>query len=321
MKQPERLYLLDGMALAYRAYFAFIGRPLINSKGLNTSAIYGFVTALMKILSEKPDHVAVVFDTPQPTFRHKLFTEYKATRQKMPEDMAFQLDKLKEVVRAFNTPTIELPGYEADDIIGTLARRAEKEGVFTYLVTGDKDFMQLISPLIRMYKPGKAGGDPEIVDESGVLQKFGVAPERVIDVLALIGDTSDNVPGVKGVGEKTAIPLIQKFGTLEELYNHLDEVPQKGVREKLSANRETAFLSKQLVTIETEAPVAVNFHELRVAQPDTQRLLKLFEELEFKLLAERCAPWVSLPANPPPFMRRSPHRSLWMPTSHSTRLR
>jgi DNA polymerase I len=287
MKQPERLYLLDGMALAYRAYFAFIGRPLINSKGLNTSAIYGFVTALMKILSEKPDHVAVVFDTPQPTFRHKLFTEYKATRQKMPEDMAFQLDKLKEVVRAFNTPSIELPGYEADDIIGTLARRAEKEGVFTYLVTGDKDFMQLISPLIRMYKPGKAGGDPEIVDESGVLQKFGVAPERVTDVLALIGDTSDNVPGVKGVGEKTAIPLIQKFGTLEELYNRLDEVPQKGVREKLTANKETAFLSKQLVTIETEAPVAINFHELRVAQPDTQGLLKLFEELEFKLLAEK----------------------------------
>jgi DNA polymerase I len=287
MKQPERLYLLDGMALAYRAYFAFIGRPLINSKGLNTSAVYGFVTALMKILSEKPDHVAVVFDTPQPTFRHKLFTEYKATRQKMPEDMAYQLDKLKEVVRAFNTPTIELPGYEADDVIGTLARRAEKEGVFTYLVTGDKDFMQLISPLIKMYKPGKAGGEPEIVDELGVEKKFGVGPEHVVDVLALIGDTSDNVPGVKGVGEKTAIPLIQKYGTLEELYKHIDEIPQKGVREKLAANRDTAFLSKQLVTIETQAPVSINFHELRVAQPDTPRLLKMFEDLEFKLLADK----------------------------------
>jgi DNA polymerase I len=287
MKQPERLYLLDGMALAYRAYFAFIGRPLINSKGLNTSAIYGFVTALMKILSEKPDHIAVVFDTPQPTFRHKLYAEYKATRQRMPEDMAFQLDKLKEVVRAFNTPSIELPGYEADDVIGTLARRAEKEGVFTYLVTGDKDFMQLISPLIRMYKPGKAGGEPEIVDETGVEKKFGVAPEHVVDVLALIGDSSDNVPGVKGVGEKTAIPLIQKYGSLEELYNHIDEIPQKGLREKLSTNKETAFLSKELVTIETEAPVSINFHELRVAQPDSPRLTRLFEELEFKLLADK----------------------------------
>ncbi len=287
MKQTERLYLLDGMALAYRAYFAFIGRPLINSKGLNTSAVYGFATALMKILSEKPDHVAVVFDTPQPTFRHKLYPEYKATRQKMPEDMAYQLDKLKEVVRAFNTPSIELPGYEADDVIGTLARRAEKEGVFTYLVTGDKDFMQLISPLIKMYKPGKAGGEPEIVDESGVLQKFGVAPEHVVDVLALIGDTSDNVPGVRGIGEKTAIPLIQKYGSLEDLYRHIEEIPQKGVRDKLSSNKETAFLSKELVTIETQAPVTINFHELRVAQPDTPRLLKLFEDLEFKLLAEK----------------------------------
>jgi len=302
MKQPERLYLLDGMALAYRAYFAFIGRPLINSRGQNTSAIYGFVTALMKILSEKPDHVAVVFDTPEPTFRHTLFAEYKATRQRMPEDMAYQLDKLKEVVRAFNTPSIELPGYEADDVIGTLARRAEKEGVFTYLVTGDKDFMQLISPLIRMYKPGKAGGEPEIVDETGVAKKFGVAPAQVVDVLALIGDTSDNVPGVKGIGEKTAIPLIQKYGSLEELYNHVEDIPQKGVREKLIANKETAFLSKELVTIKVEAPVPIDFHELRVSQPDTPRLLRLFEDLEFKQLAEKMRAAdqpVSLPAPAP----------------------
>ena len=156
MPQTERLFLLDGMALAYRAYFAFIARPLINSKGVNTSAIYGFVTMLMKILEdEKPDHVAVVFDTKEPTFRHLMYKEYKATRQKMPEDMAAQMEKLKETVRAFNAPLLELPGYEADDIIGTLARRAEKENVTTYMVTGDKDFMQLLSPLIKMYKPGK----------------------------------------------------------------------------------------------------------------------------------------------------------------------
>jgi DNA polymerase-1 len=299
MKQTERLYLLDAMALAYRAYYAFIGRPLINSKGLNTSAVYGFVTALMKILTEKPDHIAVVWDTPQPTFRHKLFPDYKATRQRMPEDMAYQIDKLKEVVRAFNTPCIELPGYEADDIIGTLARRAEKEGVFTYLVTGDKDFMQLISPLIKIYKPGKSGGEPEIVDESGVQKKFGVAPEHVVDVLSLIGDTSDNVPGVRGIGEKTAIPLIQKYGSIEKLYQHLEEIPQKGVREKLSANKETAFLSKELVTIKTAAPVLTNFHELRVVQADTPRLLRLFEELEFKLLAEKLRE-AGRPENAPP---------------------
>ena len=276
------------MALAYRAYFSFISRPLINSKGENTSAIYGFVTALMKILDEeKPEHIAVVFDTKEPTFRHRLFAEYKATRQKMPEDMAAQMDRLKEVVRAFNTPLLELPGYEADDIIGTLARRAEKEGVLTMMVTGDKDFMQLISPMIKMYKPGKSGGDPELVEEPGVKEKFGVTPDRVTDVLGLIGDTSDNVPGVPGVGEKTAIPLIQKYGTMEDLYAHVGEIPQKGLREKLIANREKAFLSKHLVTIDTAVPLELDFHSLRATPRDTPRLIRMFSDLEFKSLAGR----------------------------------
>src|SRR5215831_9637992 len=164
--QPERLFLLDGMALAYRAYFSFITRPLMNSRGENTSAVFGFVNTLMKILNdERPDLVAVVFDTKEPTFRHVMYDQYKATREKMPEDMSSQMDKLKEVVRAFNVPVVEVPGYEADDIMGTLARKAEKEGILTYLVTGDKDFMQLISPLIKMYKPGKRGDEWEILDE------------------------------------------------------------------------------------------------------------------------------------------------------------
>jgi DNA polymerase-1 len=288
MTSPERLFLLDGMALAYRAYFAFIARPLINSKGMNTSAIYGFVTTLMKILEEeKPDHCAVVFDTKEPTFRHVLFPDYKATRQKMPEDMVSQLDMLKDVVRAFRTPLIELPGYEADDVIGTLARRAEKEGLMTYMVTGDKDFMQLLSPSIRMYRPGKNVTDAEIVDEAGVRAKFGVPPDGVIEVLGLIGDKSDNVPGVPGIGEKTAIPLIQKYGTIPVLYEHLDDIPQKGVREKLANNREKAFLSRQLVTIDTNAPITVDIHELRVARRDTAALIRLFGELEFKSLAGR----------------------------------
>jgi DNA polymerase-1 len=288
MSPTERLFLLDGMALAYRAYFSFIGRPLINSKGENTSAIYGFVTALMKILDEeKPEHIAVVFDTKEPTFRHRLFPEYKATRQKMPEDMAAQMDRLKEVVRAFNTPLLELPGFEADDIIGTLARRAEKEGVLTVMVTGDKDFMQLISPMIKMYKPGKSGGEPEYVEEPGVREKFGVTPDRVTDVLGLTGDASDNVPGVPGVGEKTAIPLIQKYGTMDELYAHVAEIPQKGLREKLIAHREKAFLSKHLVTIDTAVPLNVDFHSLRATPRDTSRLIRLFSDLEFKSLAAR----------------------------------
>ncbi|HTR99281.1 MAG TPA: DNA polymerase I [Bacteroidota bacterium] len=288
MGTTERLFLLDGMALAYRAYFSFITRPLINSKGVNTSAVYGFVTALMKILEdERPEHIAVVFDTKEPTFRHKLYQDYKATRQKMPEDMAAQMEKLKEVVRAFNTPLLELPGFEADDIIGTLARRAEREGILTMMVTGDKDFMQLISPLIKMYKPGKSGGEPEMVEEAGVKEKFGVTPDRVIDVLGLIGDKSDNVPGVPGVGEKTAIPLIQKYGSMEELYAHVAEIPHKGLREKLLTHREKALLSKHLVTIDTAVPIDVDIHALRAARRDTGKLIALFGELEFRSLAGR----------------------------------
>ncbi len=287
MNAVERLFLLDGMALAYRAYFSFISRPLINSKGQNTGAVYGFVLALLKILDEHPDHVAVVFDTKEPTFRHVRYPAYKATRDKMPEDMASQMEILKEVVRAFRTPVIELPGYEADDIIGTLARRAEREGVTTFMVTGDKDFMQLISPSIRMYRPGRSGSDMEIVDEEGVRAKFGVEPERVTEVLGLIGDTSDNVPGVPGIGEKTAIPLIQKFGTLEELYRRLEEVPQKGVREKLRTHRDLAFLSRELVTINTGVPLNLDFHTLRASEPDRPTLLRLFDALEFRTLADR----------------------------------
>ncbi len=288
--KPERLFLLDGMALAYRAYFAFIQRPLINSKGMNTSAIYGFTTALMRILDdEKPEHIAVVFDTKEPTFRHKMYQPYKATREKMPEDMGAQLGLLKDVVRAFNVPVIEQPGYEADDVIGTLAKRAEKENVLTYMVTGDKDFMQLVAPLIKILRPGKGGEDPDVLDEKHVRDKFGVAAEQVIDVLGLIGDTSDNVPGVKGIGEKTAIPLIQQYGTIEKLYENIDKIPQKGVREKLISNKELALLSKELVTIKTDVPVPIDFHELKAAPPDTSLLIKYFTELEFRSLANKLA--------------------------------
>jgi DNA polymerase-1 len=283
----ERLFLLDGMALAYRAYFAFISRPLINSKGENTSAIYGFVTALMKILQEeRPEYIAVVFDTREPTFRHRMYSAYKATRQKMPEGMAGQMDKLKEVVRAFNTPLLELPGYEADDIIGTIARRAEKDGIATFMVTGDKDFMQLISPLIKMYKPGKSGGEPEVIGEEEVAAKFGVTPDRVIEVLGLTGDTSTMFRG-SGIGEKTAIPLIRQYGSIPELYNNIDSIPQKGIREKLLTHRESAFTSRQLVTIQTDVPIAVEIRELRASRERREELRRLFRELEFRTLVDR----------------------------------
>ncbi len=301
-KSPERLFLLDGMALAYRAYFSFMGRPLVNSKGENTGAIFGFVNTLMKILQDdRPDHLAVVFDTKEPTFRHKMYEPYKATRQKIPEDLAAQLGRLKEVVQAFNVPTIEVPGYEADDIMGTLARRAEREGMETYLVTSDKDFMQLISPSIKMYKPGKRGDDWEIVDEKSVLKKFGVAPDRVTDVLAIIGDSSDNVPGVHGIGEKTAIPLVQQYGSLEEILKNKDEIPQKGIRQKLEEYRDTAILSKKLVTINIKVPLSIDLHHLSAKPKNIGKLRQIYQDLEFKSLLAKLMPddRVSTPTPPP----------------------
>ena len=286
--KKERLFLLDGMALTYRAYFSFINRPLINSKGENTSAIYGFITTLIKILNEeKPDHIAVVFDTPQPTFRHEMYTPYKATRQKMPDDMIPQIDKLKETVNAFNVPSLEMDGYEADDIMGTLAKKAEKEGIQTFLVTGDKDFMQLVSPLIYMYRPGKRGDDWEIIGVDGVVKRYGVKPKNIIDLLGLIGDTSDNIPGVAGIGEKTAIPLVRQFGSIETIYEKIDKIDKISLRQKLIEHKKEAFLSKQLVTINTEVPIPVDLHQLVAKPPNKEKLLKIFTELEFRSLINK----------------------------------
>ena len=285
MASAPRLYLVDGSAIMYRSYYAFINRPLTNSKGQNTSAVYGFVTFLNRIISQEyPEYIAVVFDTPAPTFRHKAYKEYKATRQEMPEDMVPQIGMIKDVVKAYNIPLLEMEGFEADDIMGTLAKQAEKQNMRTFLVTSDKDFMQLISPKTKMYKPGRSGDEVEIVDAEGVKKKFGVAPDKVIDVLGLIGDTSDNVPGVPGVGEKTAIPLIQKYGSIENLYKNIGKIEQKGLRAKLEANKDLAFLSKQLVTIDTEVPIGVGLQDLQAKARDIATLSALFEELDFRSL-------------------------------------
>jgi DNA polymerase I len=279
----ERLFLIDGMAIAYRAYFAFINRPLINSRGMNTSAIYGFVNTLDKILSvEKPEHIAVVFDTKHPTFRHQRFPDYKATREKMPEDMVEQLPWLKRIVEAYSIPSIELPGWEADDVIGTLAKRAEAEGLECMLVTPDKDYMQLVSDSVRLMRPGKTTDSYDVLGVEDVREKFGVRPDQVVDVLGLMGDQSDNIPGVKGVGEKTAIPLIQEYGSIQGVYDNLDRIAKAALKAKLAEQRDMAFLSRELVTIDVQAPVEIDPQELRASPKNVSELLKIFSELELK---------------------------------------
>ena len=286
-EKPKRLFLIDGSALFYRSYFAFIRNPLFTSKGINTSAIYGFTLSLMKILSEeKPDYIAVVFDTKEPTFRHKKFADYKATRQKMPEEMADQYPLIVELVKAFNIPVIELPGYEADDVIGTLAKKAEQQGIETCMVTGDKDFMQLLSPCIKMYKvrPGK---EAEIVDLEKLQSTYGLRPDQVRDYLALMGDTSDNIPGVPRIGEKTARTLLREFHSLENLYEHLDQVPRETWRKTLAEHQTRAFLSRELVTINTQVPLDISIEQLKARPADARKLQKIFEELEFRSLMDR----------------------------------
>lgn len=288
MGKKEKLFLLDGTALAYRAYYAFIGRPLVTSGGMNVSAIYGFTNSLIKILEEeKPDYIAVVFDSGQPTFRHKMHPEYKATREKMPEDMAVQLQKLKEVLEAFNVPILEVPGYEADDVMGTLAKAAESKGIETYLVTGDKDFLQLVSPMIKIYRPTKGLADIEIVDIEKVKQEWGVTPEQIVDVLGLMGDKVDNVPGVPGIGEKTAIQLIKEFGSIENLIQNVDKIPTQKIKENIKSSIDKAKISKALVTIKTDIPLDVEIYSLKAREPNRDKLAELFYELEFKSLIRK----------------------------------
>lgn len=293
---PEKLFLIDAMAMIYRAYFAMISSPLINSKGKNTSAVFGFVNSLVKILEdEKPDHIAVCFDTAAPTFRHKEFADYKAHREEIPTDMPWQIDMTKEVVKAMSIPMIELDGYEADDIIGTLVKQAEKEKVISYMVTPDKDYMQLVTDMTFMYKPtrnlyGNKMSEVEIVDKDGVMKKFGVPPEQVIDVLGLMGDVSDNIPGVKGVGEKTAATLIQEFGSIKDLYKNIEKVKKPKLKENLISQKKSAELSEMLVTIKTDVPLKINFHDLNLKEPDKSALSRLFEDLEFRTLRKKFSP-------------------------------
>ena len=284
----NKLFLIDGSALAYRSYFAFVRNPLINSKGENTSAVFGFLNSLLKIIDEQqPEYLAAVFDTPEPTFRHELYPEYKATRQKMPDEMRDQLPRIKQVLEVLNIPVIEVPGMEADDVMGTLAKQAEQQKLETYLVTGDKDFFQLVSPLIRVYNPRRAGEEVEILDEKGVLQKIGLPPDKIVDYLSLMGDSSDNVPGVAGIGPKTAKEILGQFESIEHVYNNLDQVSRDAIRNKLTADREQAFLSRKLVTLDTQVPLPLSIEDLTRKAPDHDSAFNLIKELEFTSLLER----------------------------------
>ena len=276
------------MALVYRAHFAFISRPILTSKGVNTSALFGFTQTLLDILkNQEPSHIAVAFDTEAPTQRHREFPAYKATRQVMPEDLSQALPHVRRMIEAFRIPVLTCDGYEADDIIGTLVRRAEKEGFKSYMVTPDKDFGQLIDENTFLYKPGRMGSDVEILGLTEIRTRWGIErPEQVIDVLALMGDSSDNIPGVAGIGEKTAIKLIAQYGTVENVLEHVGEVSGR-LKEKLAADRENALLSKRLVTINCEAPCPIDLEALSVKARDEEKLKGLLIEFEFNSIGRR----------------------------------
>ena len=279
----KRLFLLDAYALIYRAYYAFMRMPRINSKGMNTSAIFGFVNTLDDVLTrEKPSHLAVVFDPSGPTFRHEAYEEYKANREATPEDIRKAVPIIKQIVEAHRIPVIEVPGYEADDVIGTLAGLAEKEGFEVLMMTPDKDYGQLVTENIKIYKPRFGGSGFDTLGVAEVLEKWGLeSTAQVIDLLGLMGDTSDNIPGCPGVGEKTAVKLLQQFGGIDNMLAHTDEI-KGALRAKVEANVEQIKFSKFLATIKTDAPVEFDEARFVIEEPDVKALVGIYEELEFR---------------------------------------
>ncbi|MDX9704346.1 MAG: DNA polymerase I [Weeksellaceae bacterium] len=283
----KRLFLLDAYALIFRGYYAFIKNPRINSKGMNTSAIMGFTNSLLDIIKrEKPTHIAVVFDVGQATVRTEHFPEYKANREETPEAIRFAVPYIQEIIRALCIPVLYAQGYEADDVIGTLAKKAEKNGYTTYMVTPDKDFAQLVSPNIKMYRPPAFGKGIEIWGVKEVKEKFEIDnPLQVIDFLGMMGDSVDNIPGLPGVGEKTAKKFLKEYGSLENLLANTHELKGK-MKENIEANKELGLLSKQLATIFIDAPVEFNEKELEMCEPDIEKIREIFNELEFRQMLE-----------------------------------
>lgn len=287
--QEKKLFLLDAMALIYRAYFALNKNPRITSKGLNTSAILGFANTLLELLKrEKPTHLGVAFDTMAPTARHLEYAEYKANRPPLPEDIAVSIPYIKQLLQAMNIPVLYADGYEADDVIGTLSKKAEKEGYIVYMVTPDKDFGQLVSEHIFIYRPARMGNDIEILGPKEVCEKFGIRhPLQVIDMLGLWGDSSDNIPGIPGVGEVTARKLLEQFGSVENLIEKAAEIDNLKLREKVQQNAQQALASKMLATIVLDAPVDFEPEKLSLCPPDFDAVFRLFDELEMRILSSR----------------------------------
>lgn len=285
----KKLLLLDGMAIVYRAYYALNRNPRINSKGLNTSAVLGFTTTMYDLIrSQKPTHIGVAFDLQAPTFRHEKFEQYKANRDAMPEDIQLALPYIKEIIRGFEIPILTCEGYEADDVIGTLSKKAEKEGFEVLMVTPDKDFGQLVSPQISMYRFGRMGRPDEILGVNEIMEKFSVARcEQVIDILGLWGDASDNIPGIPGIGEKKAKQLVAEFGSIENMIANADKIANEKLRNLVKEHADQALFSKELATIETNTPIDFDPDELLMKTPNYVRLKELFDELEFRNFAKK----------------------------------
>ena len=285
---PKKLFLLDAFALIYRSHFAFSKNPRINSKGMNTGAVLGFTNTLVEVLQkEKPTHIGVCFDGPKKTFRHEQFADYKAQRQAMPEDIGIALPYIKQIIQAFHIPILMMDGFEADDVIGTLAQRAEAQGFEVFMMTPDKDYCQLVTEHIKIYKPAFMGNAAEILDVAHVLARFEIERvEQVIDILGLQGDASDNIPGIPGIGEKTAKTLIQKYGSVENLLANVDELKGKQ-QENVRNFAEQGLMSKELATIHVNVPLDFEADKLVLDAPDEARLRELFDELEFRQLAAR----------------------------------
>jgi DNA polymerase I len=284
----KRLFLLDGMALIYRAHFAFIHRPIVNSQGVNTSALLGFTNTLLDIIeTHKPTHLGVAFDTPEPTVRHEEYPEYKAQREAMPEDLSTAIPEVFRMIEAFNIPVIKLPGFEADDLIGTIAKRAEKEDFETYMVTPDKDFAQLVSDQTFLFRPGRQGNDVEIMGVPEVLEKWGIKRiDQVIEIQGLQGDAVDNIPGVPGIGPKTAQKLIAEYDNIENLLQNTDKLKGKQ-KERVEENKEQALLSKNLARIIIDAPAEVTFDELEIGERNTEALREICIEFELNAIGKK----------------------------------
>ena len=278
----KRLFLIDGHALIFRMYYAFLRHPMINSKGADMSILFGFTKYVLELIEkEKPTHLAIAFDPPGGTFRHEMYPEYKGTRDATPQLIIDSLEPLCELCEAMKFPVLMKKGFEADDVIGSMAKKAEKDGYIIYMVTPDKDYGQLISPKIFQYKPGKGGGENEIIDVARICEKLNITrPEQVIEILTICGDSSDNVPGVKGVGEVGAGKLISKYGTVENIYAHIDELTPKQ-REAFENAKGHIELSHELVTIKTDIPLDVNEDDLVINCEYDAKVADLFEKYEF----------------------------------------